>query len=91
MLKVSNITHKLAQLNNIKLVEDAKNNTLSFTALNDPEQKPVIVWTVSTQNELVFNDAPGLSAEMKEELPHWVTDNNKLREVIRFVKPAFAA
>ncbi|MFZ3397395.1 hypothetical protein LCS82_08120 [Vibrio harveyi] len=91
MLKVSNITRKLAQLNNIKLVEDAKNNTLLFTVLNDSEQKPVIVWAVSPKNELVFKDAPGLSPEMKEELPHWVSDNNKLREVIRFVKPAFTA
>ncbi len=91
MLKVSNITHKLAQINNIKLVEDSKNNTLSFTVLNDSEQKPVIVWAVSPKNELVIKDAPGLSPEMKEELPHWVSDNNKLREVIRFVKPAFTA
>ena len=82
-MKISKTTINFAEARNIELVID---ETLVCFYSMEEDSEPMFMYSVNEDNgELFFKCNIWLSQEVKEELPHWISNEKQLRQVINFV------
>lgn len=85
-MKISKTTINFASRRNIELVID--DDSISFFPLNDDNGEPAFVYSIQ-ESGLFFKANIWLESAVKEELPHWIMNEQMLRNVLSFVSPAF--
>ncbi|WP_045405078.1 hypothetical protein [Vibrio jasicida] len=85
-MKVSKTTINYAERRNIELVID--DESISFFLLNDDSGEPAFVYSIQ-ESGLFFKANIWLEPAVKEELPHWIMNDQMLRNVLSFVSAVF--
>ncbi|HDM8069015.1 hypothetical protein LCS78_11405 [Vibrio harveyi] len=85
-MKVSKTTINFASRRNIELVID--DDSISFFPLNDDSGEPAFVYSIQ-ESGLFLKANIWLESDVKEELPHWIMNEQMLRNVLSFVSPVF--
>ncbi len=85
-MEISKYTHKVAAKNQIVL-ELYQNKEMDRTEIwfweIDNDTEPMFIYS-NTETGLFFSGNGYFNN--KEELPHWISNDKKLRELIRFAK-----
>ncbi len=85
-MNVSKTTINFAARRNIELIVDE--NSITFHQLEDECGEPALIYSIEDDG-VFFKANIWLSASTKEELPHWIKDEQNLRQVIEFISSEF--